>query len=272
MTCAGIYAAYRVFSSYRDVVLEDTSISIWVPEINDDMTGTKELFQDMASEYIQNNPQIILDFNVIDDDSYGEMLSAALANESGPDLYYIPDDMDLKSYSAEINDLYTDSNFDFNNYYFLEKYKGYFSEMKFIPLLCDLPVVYENESSSGLADSDDYSDFLNNKTNFAGMVSNFTTIQHDMAGNYKIRESLDEERGGVFLYCFGVNNHSSNAEKAACIRLINYFLSDNAQELLAIEWDEGIPFNKSVWDVYMDINSDFAFFSNNIDYISFWGK
>ena len=189
----------------------------------------------------------------------------ALAEHRGPDIFDSTVlSADEKVYFADIKEVYEDQNFDISQYYFLEVYWDLFAEERKLPLLLDLPVVYEVSGEKGLSDSNDYKGFIKKKNNYIGSVLDYDTVQEDMTGNFEIRETWDTEMAGVFLNYWSINVESDQAKKDAGARLIHYFLSDNAQEVLAVDNGLGLPVNKNVWDVYMEINNVFSYLTDFI--------
>lgn len=257
------YAGWGVYRNYRSAILASTTLQIWVPELEGDELLTEQIYQEMSEEFIENNPQVTLQYTVIPLADYQDTLKMALAENRGPDIFDSTAlSSDEKQYFADIKEVYEDQNFDISQYYFLDTYRDLFTEERKLPLLLDLPVVYEVSGENGLSDSNDYQGFVNKKNNYMGSVLDYDMVQEDMTGNFEIRENWDTERTGVFLNYWSINIESDQAKKDAGARLIHYFLSDNAQEVLAVDNGLGLPVNKNVWDVYMEINNVFSYLTD----------
>ena len=84
-----------------------------------------------------------------------------------------------------------------------------------------------------------------------------------MAGIYAIREDKIEDE--TFAYVFSVNKDSTDENKIAAFRVMYYFLSNTAQEELALTYGLGIPMNKEVWAEYVEYNSDFEYLTSALE-------
>ena len=259
----GIFCGYMYFSSYREAVLADATVDMWAPALNGDVTRTESMYESMLEEFKSNNSQITVNIKIIDDAEYNETLINALKAGNGPQLYdssSLGSDMDI--YMADISEFWNLNGFAPASYFFLSNYGQYCPLYNRIPLTFDIPITYTNEMEKQLADGDSYNDYIAGKINYLGMISDYKRVQEDMVGVYGIKESIDTERSGMFTNTWSVNNQDNNEEKAAAMRIIYYMLSDNAQEQLTIEEEQGIPINKNIWSVYTQINYDFNYLTD----------
>ena len=270
LALVGGYVGYNIYQDYREVVLEDSVIDLWVTELNGDEGYTKELYKKISEEFAANNPQITVEYTVIPEEQYASKLTAALDEGNGPDLFINPGkDVVKASELADIGLVYEDVSFNAEDYYFLAEHRQDFCDRGVFPLLIDVDVLYQNIMKEGLPTSRDYADFKAGKANYSGTLMENTAIQNEMAGMYEIVTDPKSKVYGHFLYEFSINNASDETEKKAAARLLYYFLSDNSQEYLSIEAERGIPVNKNVWDVFMQVNYDYSFLEGVKDDIVF---
>lgn len=258
----------QYFKKYREAVLAAATIKLWAPSMKGDIETTYENYQIMLEEFRNDNPQITVDVKIIDEEEYVGALEEVLRIGDGPDLF----DSTLLGqefyiYFDSLQELTEYKILDLNQYYFLQNYVTYFPDQKQIPLTFDVPVLYRNGMEEGLENSENYDQYCNNETNFLGTVRDYEAVQVDMAGIYEIEESIDQDREGEFYNLWSINTNSAEEEKAAAIRILYYFLSDTAQEVLALEKEQGLPLNKNIWNIYVEINTDFEYLTeimNNV--------
>ena len=260
------YSGWRLYSDYRKVVLADASLEIWVPQIGDDEQRTISMYQTMSEEFLQNNPQMSINFTVIPSEQYVETLTGALAAQEGPDVF---DSTLLGSdcyrYFADVELIYDDRNYGDSSCYYLEKDRSYFESIGKIPLLFDVPVLYMITGSEDLENSTDYQSFLNRETNYIGTVSDYDMVLEDMTGVFEIDEKPFEDMNVTYLNCWSINANSPVNEQEAGARLVNYFLSSSAQNTLSIDNNLGMPLSKEVWSEYIEINNSFSYLSDLIE-------
>ncbi len=266
----GAYAGYRIYNDYRYAVLEEAVINLWVSEMDGDSEHTLEIYRKMSEEFIEKNPQITIEYTVIPEDDYSFQLASAFNRDNGPDLFVNPGQGIIgRSFLADIGMVYDDANYNADEYRLIGDKREYYIENGFLPLMIDVEVIYRNIMVEGLPISHDYSEFKENKADYIGMLKDNTNVQSDMAGMYEIDPYQDDVIYGNYSLCFSINDKSDKAKKKASARLLNYFLSDNAQEYLCVEEEKGIPLNKDVWDIYMQINYDFSFLTDSVNEIVF---
>lgn len=253
----------QYFAKYHEAVLADATVELWAPSIHEDIQATYEDYQTMLEEFRSDNPQITVEVKIIGEDEYLEVLAEALKNGNGPDVFDSSGlGQEYHTYYESLQKLIEYKILDLNEYYFLKNYVAYFPDQKQMPLTFDVPVLYKNGMMDGLENSEEYDKYCNNSTNFLGTVKDYEAVQTDMAGIYEIEESIDPSRDGEFLNIWSVNAASADEEKSAAIRILYYFLSDAAQEVLALKEEQGLPLNKNIWNIYVGINSDFEYLTD----------
>jgi hypothetical protein len=169
-----------------------------------------------------------------------------------------------------------------DHYYFLDKYNTYFPEKNQLPLGFIAPVVYVNNALSDVKGSSIWKDDINGTGTFeqflAGeseMTFSYTTefyeVQESLAGLYSLLKLKDESVECLFKDVWSVGK-LSNDEVRAAMKLLEYMLSDNAQDCLYIRIrnQTGIlPLNKTNLEIFIEGYTEFDGFFNNIDSYTF---
>ena len=258
----GIYCGQRYYRSYMNAVLAETDVDIWIPTAGDGQDSGLEMYEAMLEEFMSTYPQVGVRISPIPYDGYEEKLADAIARGEGPDVYSSTG-LELDGgIMADIRDIYDD--LDMSSYYVLGQYEKNPDSAYKIPISIDIPVRYCNLLYENEEDSDDYEAFINDESNYLGYVTEYDTVQEDMAGRYIIDETKDDRKGRLYS-TWSINCGCNADELAAGKRILYYFLSDIAQEIYTVEYSQGLPLNKEVWDIYMDVNSDFDFLTDIVD-------
>jgi hypothetical protein len=219
----------------------------------------------MLSEFIRSYPQVAVKINLASSEAYTE-----LREDISFDLIVFDNEIEFNSnYLDDISAIYQESTYDKDKFPLLERCKEEFIETKAIPLLFEVPIIYENQLYPDLPVTGDYEDYINNKVGFLGTTSDYAKIQSDMPGVYKIKEEFLAEKPCNVKMWVGIGKDLPDEKRVAATRIIMFLLSDNAQEELAIVNDEGLPVNKSVWDVFIEINNEFSFLNDAMDSMHF---
>lgn len=270
LVIAGLLGAvgsqYR--KSYEVASLTETTLHVWVKEIpvtdgSDAKEETQAFYTAMLQQFGNDYPKVQIDLTVIDRDSYESTLQAALAEGNGPDLFETTDIAGLDAYEEPTTAFFTENPIDVTNYFYLGNYDTYFKNQGGLPLAVDVPVVYENAMTEKLPDSTVYEEYTGGQANYVGTFLDYDRVQNDMAGIYAIREDNIEDE--TFAYVFSVNKDSTDENKIAAFRVMYYFLSNTAQEELALTYGLGIPMNKEVWAEYVEYNSDFEYLTSALE-------
>lgn len=270
LVIAGLLGAvgsqYR--KSYEVASLTETTLHVWVKEIpvtdgSDAKEETQAIYTAMLQQFGNDYPKVQIDLAVIDRDNYESTLQAALAEGNGPDLFETTDIAGMDAYEEPTTAFFTENPIDVTNYFYLGNYDTYFKNQGELPLAVDVPVVYENAMTENLPDSSVYEEYTGGQANYVGTFLDYDRVQNDMAGIYAIREDKIEVE--TFAYVFSVNKDSTDENKIAAFRVMYYFLSNTAQEELALTYGLGIPMNKEVWAEYVEYNSDFEYLTSALE-------
>ncbi|MCR5477254.1 MAG: protein kinase [Lachnospiraceae bacterium] len=260
-------ASLDYLKQYLETNIPDTSLTMWVSSSADDIEQTENMYGSMLSEFYTEYPQVELSLEVISEEEYLPRLLDALAQGKGPDLF---DSTGLTTeqtdtYCEDLKRIFELSKFDRSLYYFFGKYESLFPGRKQIPLSFDMPILYKNVNYDKDIVSADFDSFMNGESNYVGTLGDYERVQENMAGIYEI--GLPEDSEGVYDFgnLWSVNIDSDFERQYVAERVIYYLLSDNSQEVLTVQYFDGFPINRNVWNVFVEINPDFAVFSDHVD-------
>ena len=90
-------------------------------------------------------------------------------------------------------------------------------------------------------------------------TAQYRTVQTDMRGHYSVMfPGTEMEVPARFTHLWSISDSATEAEKAAAVRLIYYFLSEEDQLILSLEADGGIPLQKKSVEQYLSTNPELA--------------
>ena len=256
----GLFCKHQYDKMYTDAELATTSLEVWIVDRDEGLDITENQYREMLQEFIQAYPQVTVTITAIPESQYVEKLVAGLENGNGPDVFestLLPDT--YNNWLEPIDDLLNYSNFDASQYYFLDRYVELFPSKCKLPLTVNIPVRYTNLLDDSLQDGNSYEGYLKGEYNYNGYLSDYSKIQNDMAGIYAINNQFPQGMEGEFEHLWSICSDSKEQEKKAAIRMLYYLLSDNAQEVLTVQDNNGLPLNKNVLEVYVEVNSDFYY-------------
>lgn len=252
----------------KEAILEPAVLDIWIPYGEEGGEAAKALVNNMSSEFLTNNEMIQMEITAIAEEDYEEELKNALASGEAPDIFD-SSCFDSKDYGklADLNKLFEFDLFEPDKYYFLEQYHTYFPSAKQLPLTVNVPILYENTISEEQSNieleqikANTYAQFAEQTVDrYLGTVEDYSNVQRDLSGIYKLSylEATESEQG-EFTDLWSINASASEAEYAAAIRLLYYFLSETSQDYLTVQNDNNLPLNRNILDIYMDVNNDFS--------------
>lgn len=115
--------------------------------------------------------------------------------------------------------------------------------------------------------------FLTNQVaGLIGDTSFYGEVEKNMAGYFKVNFLTEAGTVGYFSNCFSIADDASLDEKAAATQILVYLLSDTGQDVINIQNDKGIPFNKNVYKTYIDVNPQYEKLSKAFDKVIFAGE
>lgn len=244
----------------KEAILSPAELSIWIPYGDEGEKAAVALFNNMTSEYLQNNEMIIMEVSAFPQDEYEEALKKAISDGKGPTVF---DSTCLTNedyeYLADLSDFFAFSIYDPDAYYFLNQYDTYFPSKKQLPLTADVPVIYRNTVSQDDLIADTYNDFASQNAHiYFGMVSEYSKVQRDLPGIYEVDyPGASVETYGRFYNLWSINALADDSQYNAALRLLYYLLSETAQDYLTIQNNNCLPLNKDIMQVYIEVNGDF---------------
>lgn len=277
--CFYVFQKKQAYAGLNPVTLE-----IWVKaDENDTEESAEERVRSMAEDFCKEYPQITLDIKAVSWESYEEELNRAAEEKTLPDLF---DSTDLdQTYFSELAvlDQVWELVPDRSNYYILEDYDALFPEKKQLPLCMQIPVIYSmsessetNDTAAAVVRREDQLIFEQLGITAAedNAASAESELQRFLQG--KVREYdadtgdyqyLTEQIPAQFEveipdtdtpllrpdHLWSVSEAAGSDEKKAAQRLLAFMLTDRAQNILGVQYMEGIPLSKSMCDVFFDV-------------------
>ncbi len=275
------FCVHQFYAIRREAVLAPAMITIWTPYAETSQKEeTERMFHYMVEEFQKNNAGVQVEITAIDANEYESVLKQALQEGTAPVLF---DSSCLHKAEydklATLDSLLEFSLFDPGDYYFLEDYQNYYPSLKQFPLTFDVPVLYKNAllyQGEELEEIRQFTcdDFLGQrKAGYLGSIKEYAEVQQELPGIYTIEfpENTAQNKG-TFQNLWSINAAASSDEYAAAIRLLYYFLSETAQDYLTVQNHNFLPLNRSVLQVYQEVNPDFTGLDKYIERVLFVGE
>lgn len=278
-SCFYVFQKQQSYAGLNPVTLE-----IWVKaDENDTEESAKERVQAMAEDFCSEYPQVTLDIKAISYEDYEEEINRAAAEKALPDLF---DSTDLdQEYLSELTAL--DQVWallpDRSNYYILENYDALFPEQKQLPLCMQVPVIYSaSESESGedggtsvvrredrmlfeemginetksqaTASESAIQSFLQGKSSeYDADTGDYQFLTEQIPAQFEVR--IPEESEPLLRpdHLWSVSEGAGEDAKKAAQRLLAFMLTDRAQNILGVQYMEGIPLSKAMCEVFFDV-------------------
>ena len=269
----------------REAILESVTLTVWLPYKEDgSVEEAQQLFENMSTEFLQNNVGIELQVQAFSEADYEEELKAALNQGTGP-VIFDSSCLETEDYAhlAQLEELFSFSLFDATKYYFLDNYAQYYPSEKQLPLTFNVPVLYENSllksdtaeninvENNGQVTYEDFAD--QTAISYMGTEEDYRQVQEDLPGIYILTLPEDTEGlTGTFTNLWSIREGVQPKEMAAAIRLMYYLLSDTAQDYLTVQNDNNLPLNRNVMTVFLEVNGDFDGMEEYIDKLTFVGE
>ncbi len=273
---------YMFQKKQEQLVLNPVTLEIWVKaDENDTTESAEERVRLMAEDFCKEYPQITLDIKAISCESYQDEINRAASEKTLPALF---DSTDLdQAYLSELSvlDQVWELVPDRSNYYLLENYDALFPEQKQIPLCMQIPVIYaRTESAEGIMDvvtrpEDqmlfDQMDSAETKEKSSAAESAIQQFLQGKAAMYDADtgdyQYLTEQIPAQFEvklpettepllrpdHLWSVSEAAGKDAKKAAQRLLAFMLTDRAQNILGVQYMEGIPVSKAMCDVFFEV-------------------
>lgn len=253
---------WKLYENNRKMAsLEPTNLTLWIVADDSGNCNRKQMFEDMAKEFLNNNPMVTLNIEEFSKDEYVDRIVNSFETGSGPSIFESDlIELNLTQYASSIKQLYDMRTFDKDEYYISDQLTSADAVFQ-IPLSFDVPILYVNqmlENSTGSAYETTKEEFLQEEQKeFLGSVSDYKEIQTVLPGAYDVSFPNAQEQKFIYHNYMSVNKAVSDMEMQAAIRFIYYCLSDTAQDIFTVQNDNYLPVKNTVLDVFVDINADF---------------
>lgn len=243
--------AYIFFEKSSEANLRPAEITIWVMQ---NEAGTLDSsFEGMLDNFKEDYPFININVTYINEDDYEKKLDEAFMNNTLPVLF------ETTNYSLNGKE---DKLFSLDRIYsnmILENYYNINNEIQnneyALPLSLTLPVKYVNLSNSN-DEGNQLVDFVNGDISvYYGNTNDYYQINNELKGKYSIESNTNMQ---AYLYSkFSINKNTYKKQKNAAIRILQYFLEVQEQEIWCIDCEKGVPINVNAVDTYEDVNMEF---------------
>lgn len=144
LLAGGLTIFYLIVQKKNDIVLDSSVVTIWICiEGDEDADREKQMIENMADKFLEDQPAVEIEVVAIDSDYYSERLYEADENGTMPTIYEAsgaPDEIIQSAASIDKVFDYTDNLSE--DYFLIDEYKEYLSEKKQIPMGFNVPVVY----------------------------------------------------------------------------------------------------------------------------------
>lgn len=256
--------AWKTYNSEKDkALLIASDIDIWTYFSNDEQKRTEEMYDLMLDEFQEKYPQINITVHCIAEDEYKETIESHLEKEDEIDLFasdcFAEEECDS---FMSLNDFWNYSEFDISQYYLLDKLNNKDAVVKRLPICSNIPILYGNILHDNLEVDTDYQKYVEQKNTYLGNVDEYEAVLQDMAGVYSISLTDDDF---YFDKYWSISGKSTEEEVNAALRILYYFLSETSQEEYTVENNNGLPLNKNVFDIFLEVNPDFNILAEKID-------
>ena len=254
--CISLTGLYQAFRYYREQNMEaylgETTITVWVK--GDDAQA--ELFELMTEEFRADYPYVQVEVSAFPEEEYEARIQNVLAGKERPaSVFECPEP---SAQMGIISEPLTEFMASIPRDEYLEGLGWTAVQYPYaVPLGIHASVIYYNTVliDDGEIDSTNDRDlFLDGGS--AILVSDeqdYPGIQEALPGLY----GIDFDTAGTIICCdrmFSVSRLETDLNKAAGRKLLQYYLGENAQDIMNIQNRNAIPVNLSELDTYFMIN------------------
>lgn len=217
-------------------------------------------FMSLCAEFMEHNPLMDLNITAIAESEYEDAITKAAESETLPAIFETTNlNESLIKYVKDAEDVF--DKLDKEDFYLIESYLAEKKSVTGVPLGVDVPVVYINSSLGyeQLTKQNDMDAFLSGKSlAIVAGTNDYANIQKDMSGLYAVT-SFEGETQISLCDVMSISCSTTKEEERAAVQLLYYLLGEQAQDTMCIHEHMGMSYNKSVVDVYVDINQELAF-------------
>ncbi len=290
LASVGGFFVCRYRKQQEDATLQPTELQIWVSADEDDTPeNAKSRTEAMLADFLQDYPQVTVQIEAFEAASYETKINEAAAAGTLPDLFESTDLDPVYTEKLETLTITMDRLENVEEYWFLGQYGELFPEMTHMPLCFQVPVVYVrlNGQENGDRTSVRREDFLiykelmgeecilnyqklaaENKRDmnqdgcqmfidgesdrYLSDTADYQRLTKELPAQFRVE--LPTEGARVrFDHLWSVNKASGKYEKKAAQWMLYYMLSANSQNVLGVRELEGIPMNRTMYQVFQDV-------------------
>jgi len=263
-------ALYIGIERQRDeATLPETTISIAVALTGENDAARQTAFTSIVEDFRDGYPTVTVDLRFYPQSQFNY---AILENPptlfESTNLTYLEDAANLR---GVINRL------ERGTVHFLNNYSSHFPDGNQLPLGFNAPAVFINTTRTRFDESGfDSPEQLPPGTlegflagdiiAYYSTTADFQHVQRALPGRYRLVYIDTDAPEAKFAELWSVNINAGRDERTAAERLLQFLLSDSAQDTLHIQNRSGsLPINRNVLGVFGDVYDDFHGFFDNID-------
>ena len=262
--------AYQYNEQKLAETLPDSTIELWYA-----LPGSEELdksknnsFKEIIRIFNESFPNVTIELKAYKKDDYIAAINDAYKKDTLPSMFESTDcdESILKkaqSVAAAVKTV------DKSSVLFFKDYNKHFPEAKQFPLGFTIPAKfkYKSPQNDAAAKGSDRELFLaGKKGEYVGSTADFFDVQKSLRAQYTIEPVSDVNVVGTVTELWSIGECDKDQLKAAN-RLLVFFLSNNAQDFLHIQYhSNSLPVNKkTLTDSFVETFDDFEGFFNNIE-------
>lgn len=273
----------------EEETLPEATVDVWyVADVNTSSGAAKQAAMEaIANEFMRSYDTVTLNLVPMVEDEYKTKLKEALDNnENVPEVF---ESTDLgEDYMTSAQDVSDVIDIVEDGIYFSDEFEDYSDDTKKVVTGFTMPVIYVNTilftegtdkepekvtladvlSEMSIADIEKMTDveaFLgSNQKVLYGSSGDYTEVQIALPAQYKMF-SIGEDVECLYGDTWSMNSCSEDEQKVA-MKLLEYFFSDNAQDMMFVQNNtELLPANKNVLTVYEQVFMEYKGFFDEID-------
>ncbi len=290
LASAGGFFAHRYRKQQEDATLQPAELQIWVSADEDDTPeNAKARTETMIADFLQDYRQVTVQIEAFDAESYEKKINEAAAAGTLPDLFESTDLDPAYTGGLEALNITLDRLENVEDYWFLEQYGELFPQMTQMPLCFQVPVVYvrmngeDKEDKTSVRREDfliykelmgeecisDYQKLAAEKgrnmnrdgcqmfidgeaDRYLSDTGDYQRLTKELPAQFRVELPKEGEKVR-FDHLWSVNAASGKYEKKAAQWMLYYMLSANSQNILGVRELEGIPMNRTMYEVFQDV-------------------
>jgi len=268
----------------EEEALNPTKISVWYELSGDDTLdeAKRAAYAAVFDTFRESYESVEIEVYSFEKEEYVSNVMSAIRAGEAPSLFETTDfkDADLEGV-AGLGEIVKRINL--SGYCFLDKYPEYFPSQRQLPLGFTAPVVYINNALSDVTGKSIWEDeitddgtleqFLAGESEMIlSSTAEFYKVQDSLAGLYRLLRLEGDSVECQFKDIWSVGAARNVDERKAAMKLLEYMLSDNAQDCLYIRIRNQtgiIPLNKAILEIFADGYTEFDGFFDRIDSFTF---